>query len=194
MKTMFPTFATRKRAHIAPPSVMACVLAAALGGAASAGAQVAQTTPTADTGAVAATLEQCVPSVAPGERSATFTGEMTEIPGAARMTMRIDLEERAPGETEFHPVTRSGLGVWRAADPKVKVYKYVKQVTNLSAPASYRGYVRFRWLSANRHVVKRAERLTARCLQPAPPAPPPPPASPAPAAPPPSSAPTVPGA
>ena len=59
--------------------------------------------------------------------------------------------------------------MWRAADPKVKVYKYLKQVTNLSSPASYRGLVRFRWINAKGHVFKRAERLTTRCLQPAPP-------------------------
>ena len=94
------------------------------------------------------------------------------VAGAARMAMRIDLQERAPDETEFHFVSASGLGVWRWADPKVKVYKYLKQVANLSSPASYRGVVRFRWLSAKGHVIKRAERVTARCLQPTPATPP----------------------
>ena len=143
----------------------------------SAQAQPSTTAPT-DAGAVSATLEQCVTSVVQTERSATFTGEMSSIPGAARMTMRIDVEERLPGEVEFHPVAYPGLGVWRAADPKVKVYKYLKQVTNLSSPASYRGDVRFHWISAKGHVIKRAERMTSRCLQPASPseqAPAPPP-------------------
>jgi len=124
------------------------------------------TTPLA--GSASATVEQCVASGAQAERSATFTGEMTAIPGTVRMSMRIDVEERVPGEAEFHAVTSSGLGVWRPSDPKVKVYKYLKQVGNLSAPASYRGLVRFRWLNAHGHVIKRAERLTARCLQPQP--------------------------
>jgi hypothetical protein len=83
------------------------------------------------------------------------------------MSMRIDVEEKVPGEAEFHMVSAPGLGVWRTADPKVKVYKYLKQVTNLSSPASYRGLVRFHWLNAKGHAVKRAERLTTRCLQPA---------------------------
>jgi hypothetical protein len=48
----------------------------------------------------------------------------------------------------------------------VKVYKYLKQVTNVSAPAVYRGFVRFRWLNAKGHMIKRAERLTSRCVQP----------------------------
>jgi hypothetical protein len=155
---------------------VACAASAiVLAGAGAAGAQsgesLAQTTlpPTASS-AVSATLEQCVTSVVQTERSATFTGEMTAVAGAARMAMRIDLEERLPGETEFHAVVFPGLGLWRSADPKVKVYKYLKQVTNLSSPASYRGFVRFRWINAKGHVIKRAERLTARCLQPAAPA------------------------
>jgi hypothetical protein len=122
---------------------------------------------------VAATLEACVTSVAQSERSATFSGEMTATAATAKMSMRIDLEERAPEEAEFHPVVESGLGVWRAADPKVKVYKYVRQVSNLSPPAAYRALVRFRWFNAAGHVIRRAERLTTKCLQPSTPVEPP---------------------
>ena len=44
------------------------------------------------------------------------------------------------------------------AAPGVKVYTYFKQVTNLSAPAIYRGAVRFRWLSAKGHILKMVSR------------------------------------
>ncbi len=145
--------------------LLACAPTLALALAASASAQ--QTT-TQEASGVTATLEQCMTSTVQTERSATFTGEMSSVAGAAKMSMRIEVEERVPGEIEFHTVSAPGLGVWRAADPKVKVYKYVKQVSNLSAPASYRGLVRFRWINAHGHVIKRAERLTTRCLQPAP--------------------------
>jgi hypothetical protein len=148
-------------------AALSCAVAFAWLGVCVAGAQA--TTAPPDATVVTATLEQCITSGAQAERSATFTGEMNSIPGAARLSMRIDVEEREPGEAEFHPVSAPGLGVWRAADPKVKVYKYLKQVTNLSSPASYRGLVRFRWINARGHVFKRAERLTTRCLQPAPP-------------------------
>jgi hypothetical protein len=57
--------------------------------------------------------------------------------------------------------------VWRGSEPKVKVYKYLKQVTNLSSPAFYRAIVQFRWLNSRGHVIRRAERLTPRCAQPA---------------------------
>ncbi len=118
---------------------------------------------------VSATLMQCLTTGEPAERSATFAGEMAMIPGAVRMTMRIELLERMSGETSYRTVVGPGLGVWRSADPGVKVYKYLKQVTNLSGPAVYRGLVGFRWQGPKGHVIKSLERRTPRCAQPAPP-------------------------
>ncbi len=163
------------RTRVALRAVLACagVLALLLAARASAASTVpggssgSQVTAPAGPGGVSATLEECVTAVAQSERAATFSGEMTAIAGTVRMSMRIDVEERVRGETAFHAVTAPGLGVWRAADPKVKVYKYLKQVTNLSSPASYRGFVQFRWIGEKGHVLKRAERMTMRCLQPA---------------------------
>jgi hypothetical protein len=116
-----------------------------------------------------ATLEQCVTAVAQSERSATFVGDMTAIAGTVRMAMRIDVQQQAPGETVFHTIDAPGLGVWRSSDPGVKSYRYLKQVTNLHAPAVYRAAVRFRWLNANGRPVKVVERNTPKCGQPAPP-------------------------
>jgi hypothetical protein len=116
---------------------------------------------------VAATLVQCVTVGLQSERSATFAAEMSALPGTARMSIRIEIEERLPGELAYHLVSSPGLGVWRASDVKVKIYKYLKQVTNLSSPALYRALVRFRWVNARGAVIKRAERFTPRCAQPA---------------------------
>lgn len=117
-----------------------------------------------------ALLEQCVTTGEQGERAATFSGEMTAMAGATRMEMRIDLQERLSGETGFHLVTAPGLGVWRASSQGVMIYKYVKQVTDLSFPAVYRAVVRFHWLNAKGRVVRRTVLLTPTCSQPAPPA------------------------
>jgi hypothetical protein len=92
---------------------------------------------------------------------------MTAVAGTARMAMRIEVQERMPGEALFHAVNAPGLGVWRGSQPGVKIYKYVKQVTNLSSPAAYRALVRFHWLDDKGRVIKRAERHTLRCAQPA---------------------------
>ncbi len=129
-------------------------------------------------GASSASLVQCVTAAAPGERSATFSGEMTAIPGTVRMAMRFEVLERAQGETSFHTVIAPGLGAWRAADPGVKVYKYVKQVANLSAPAVYRAAIVFHWQGPHGHTIKRAEHMTHLCHQPQPPAVPGEPATP----------------
>lgn len=117
-----------------------------------------------------ATLEQCLTAPVQSERSATFAGEMTAVPGTARMEISIGLLERVPGEGQYRFVSASGLGAWRGSAPSVKTYTYIKQVTNLSAPAFYRGAVRFRWLNAKGHVIKAQEMRTARCEQPAAPA------------------------
>jgi len=115
-----------------------------------------------------ATLVQCVSTGETAERSATFAGEMTMIPGATRMSMRIELLERTSGETGYHPVLAPGVGVWRTADPGVKSYKHLEQVTNLSAPANYRALISFRWDGPHGRVLRRDERRSPRCAQPAP--------------------------
>jgi len=118
---------------------------------------------------VSATLEQCVTSAIPAERSATFAGEMAAIPGAVKLEMRINVLERLPQEDVFHAVTSPGLSVWRTAAPGVKTYRYLKEVTNLSAPAFYKAAVRFRWLNSKGKLMRTAELRTPRCAQPAPP-------------------------
>ena len=118
-------------------------------------------------GGAAATVEQCVTTGEQSDRSATFSGEMTAITGTARMAMRIEVQERLPDEELFHTVSAPGLGVWRGSAPGVKIYQYVKQVTNLSSPADYRALVRFHWLNDKGYVIRRAERFTLQCVQPA---------------------------
>jgi hypothetical protein len=150
-------------AGTAAPSSPSAAETAGSGGTAQAG-------PSGATGTapnVSATLEQCVTAPAQSERSATFAGEMTAIPGTARMEIRVDLEERIPGEPQYHTVSAPGLGVWRGSDPGVKLYTHIQQVTDLAAPAFYRAAVRFRWLDAKGHLIKAEELRTPRCEQPA---------------------------
>jgi hypothetical protein len=146
---------------------------------AGASASTGQSPPAGSKAIASATLQQCATATIPQtERSATFAGEMSMIPGATRMSMRIELLERMPGETGYRAVQAPGLGVWRAADPGVKSYKHLEQVTNLAAPAVYRALVSFRWQGPRGRVLRHDERRTPRCSQPAPPPPPAPPASP----------------
>jgi hypothetical protein len=149
----------RRQALAWTPLAAACCLAAVIGAPAQAAHLARPSAP------ASATLVQCVTSVEQAERSATFAGEMTLVPGTIRMAMRVDIEKRTPGEASFHLVSAPGLGVWRSSEAKVKVYRYLKQVTNLEPPALYRAVVHFRWLSAKGLVVKRAVRYTRPCVQ-----------------------------
>ncbi|HTB49370.1 MAG TPA: hypothetical protein VK701_00195 [Solirubrobacteraceae bacterium] len=126
----------------------------------------AVTPPPTDATGYSVTLEQCATATVQAERSATFTAQMTATTATQRMAMRIELQQRLRGEVEYHTVLAPGLGVWHSSEAGVQIYKYVKQVTNLDAPAAYRAVVRFRWLGEKERVLKRAESRTPRCLQP----------------------------
>jgi hypothetical protein len=115
---------------------------------------------------VTAIVEQCVTSASQAERAATFSAQMTAIAGTQRMAMRIDVQERGPTESAFHKVVAGGLGVWRQSDPGVKIYKYLKQVTNLTAPAAFRAVVHYHWIDEKGHVIRRLERHTPVCREP----------------------------
>jgi hypothetical protein len=149
----------------------ACLAAApsAIGDVSIAGtAQPAQAAAASSAPIASATLQQCLTAASQDERSAMFSGEMTAIPGSVHMAMRIDVQEQLSGEAMFRSVTAPGLDVWRTADAGVRTYRYVNQVTNLSAPAFYRAVVRFRWLNARGRLIRLVERQTPRCVQPAP--------------------------
>jgi len=162
-----------RRATRLPLALVACfvLLSACVAQASAATGPVDWTPVAAQTdaaGGAAATVEQCATTGEQKDRSATFSAEMTATAGTARMAMRIEVQERLPGEELFHTVSAPGLGVWRGSAPGVKIYQYVKQVTNLSFPAVYRAVVRFHWLNGKGYTIRRAERHTLECAQPAP--------------------------
>lgn len=130
------------------------------------GALSAEPTAAPTDGTASVGIEQCVTSTVPTERSATFTVQMTATATTQKMAMRIELQQRLRGEGEFHTLSAPGFGVWRTSESGVKIYKYVKQVTNLDASAAYRVTVRFHWIDERGHVLKRDELHTSRCVQP----------------------------
>ena len=142
-------------------ALLACSFAFARGG-----VRDALTTPPTIAPAYSATVEQCATSTVQAERSATFTAQMSATTDTGKMGVRFELQQRLRGESEFHTVLAPGLGVWHSSEAGVQIYKYVKQVTNLDAPAAYRAVVRFRWLSDKGRVLKHAESHTSRCVQP----------------------------
>jgi hypothetical protein len=115
--------------------------------------------------ALSATVEQCVTAAARSGRSVTFVGEMETVAGAQRMAMQIDVQEHTPEEAGFHTLTAGGLGTWERSETGVKIYKYVRQVTDLPAPAAFRAIVMYRWLNEKDRVIRRDERRTPICRQ-----------------------------
>ncbi len=161
-----PAVAARSFAALAFAVALPWLLAAP---AAIAGTATVDTATASTTQLASATLQQCATATIPQtERSATFAGEMTAIPGTVRMEMRIDLQERGPEEALYRTVSAPGLGVWHSSTAGVKAFTHIQQVTNLSAPALYRGVVRFRWVGAKGRLIKAEELRTTRCEQPAP--------------------------
>jgi hypothetical protein len=114
----------------------------------------------------AATLEQCLTAVDPTARSATFNGQMSAVAGTRRMAMQMTVEQQDPGEVAFHTLSAASSGGWRRSEAGVKIYKYVRQVTDLPAPGAFRAIVQFRWLGEKGRVIKRAIRRTPVCVQP----------------------------
>jgi hypothetical protein len=132
-------------------------------GGAQAGGGATQTSPSL----ASATLEQCLTAVDPAARSATFNAQMSAVPGTRLMAMRILIEEQAAAEGAFHTLSAAaGSGGWRRSEVGVKIYKYVRQFTDLPAPGAFRAVVEFRWLGEKGRVIKRAARRTPICTQP----------------------------
>lgn len=146
-------------------ATVACLLALAASGslAGASGLTLGSIAPAP--GDYSVTVEQCVSAATQSERSATFVAQMVGTAATQRMAMKIQLEQRMRGEAEYHDI--SPAAPWKASEPGVKIYKYVKQVTSLSAPAVYRLDVKFRWVGDKGKVVKRAELRSSRCFQPA---------------------------
>ena len=115
--------------------------------------------------ALSATVEQCVTAAAQADRSVTFTGQMETVPGAHRMAMEITVLERAPDEASFHTLTAAGPPTWERSEAGVRVYKYVRQVTDLPAPAAFRAVVEYRWMNERGQVIRHDIRRTTVCRE-----------------------------
>ncbi len=115
---------------------------------------------------LSATVEQCVTAAAQTGRSVTFTGQMETVPGAHRMAMEITVQERASGEAGFHTLIAAGPPAWERSEAGVRVYKYVRQVTALPAPAAFRAVVAYRWMNERGQVIRHDIRRTTVCREP----------------------------
>jgi hypothetical protein len=111
-------------------------------------------------------LRECVPALAPDQRSATFEARMRHEPDSHRMQVRFTLQVSEGALPGWRHVAAAGLDEWLTSGADVGRYVYSKTVRNLSAPASYRAVVRFRWLDEHGRVLARSRATSRACQQP----------------------------
>jgi hypothetical protein len=114
-------------------------------------------------------VSACHVAVDLADRYATFAAEMVATPGTVEMSLRLELYEHTPAGAGYHLVSGvPGFGAWEASAPGIGVFNYSQEVTSLTAPASFRVAVAYRWTDAGHRVIKRASRTTVSCTEPAP--------------------------
>jgi hypothetical protein len=119
-------------------------------------------------GRTTASLTTCHVAADLLDRYATFAAQMVATPTTQQMALRLQLYEHTPGTTGYRLVTGvPGFGVWETSAAGIGIFNYSQEVTSLTAPASFRVQVGYRWLDGARHVIKRATRTTVACAQPA---------------------------
>jgi hypothetical protein len=164
MLSFYARSAARARALSAPLAALAVLGALVLAAPAFAAQSTATTPP--PTGTAPGAPAPGSATLAQADRSATFSSEMVAITGSQRMEVRVTLLERDPGDSGFAAVSAPGLGEWQRSEPGVQIYSYVKQVSNLPAPALFRASVGYRWLDAHGKVLQSVTRNSATCAQP----------------------------
>ena len=113
-------------------------------------------------------LSACQSGPAADERTATFVGSMPAVAGTTRMWMRFDLFERIAPATGFAAVKAPKLGVWQKSAPgrASSGFVFTQRVQGLTAPASFRAQVRFRWYGKGGKLLRSVTRTSAICKQP----------------------------
>jgi hypothetical protein len=111
-------------------------------------------------------VADCVQALEGEDRRGTFEARARAARDSDRIEIRFTLQVNEPAARGWRRVMAPGLDEWLTSDPGVRRYTYAKTVQNLSAPASYRAVVRFRWLDGDGAAVKSARVTSATCRQP----------------------------
>ena len=112
-----------------------------------------------------ARLLACDSALDPADRMATFEGRMRTVRGATRLQMRFTLQTRSKEQLSWHALPAPGFGKWLSSDTGVGRYVYTKRVVALFAPASYRTFVRFRWIGRGGRRIASDRSTSPTCRQ-----------------------------
>lgn len=112
----------------------------------------------------------CHSALAPAKRKVSVTAVMRPVPGTRQLSMRLTLLEQPDGSARAHATPPApDLGKWvTPKDPTLgqrprDVWRLIKPVSQVSAPAHYRFRVAFRWRGADGKLLAVATRQTRRC-------------------------------
>lgn len=111
-----------------------------------------------------ATLTACVSGASAAQRSATFSAQMTAIPGTRLMAVSFDLFERTNAAGPYTAVSAPGFGVWQSSNRGIASFTANENVVDLPAPGAFRAIVHYRWIGRHARVVRHDERVTPACL------------------------------
>lgn len=146
----------------------AVAVAAAVWGAGTATARAQAAAPVSSGAAPTLDGLACHRALNPAQRSVAVTALMHPLSGSSRLAVDFRLLRRAPGD-RFTPVHGTGLGSWltkQFGPGSADSWQVIHTVRDLSAPASYRFSVAFRWIGSSGRVIARAARLSRVCRQP----------------------------
>ena len=125
--------------------------------------------PRADTPANAGPVAKVVAcDVTSTDRAATFYARMDSIPGASKMQIRLQLQERLGRDDSWTKLDVPALRQWHTSQAGVKRFGWKQTVDALRVGGAYRARVQYRWLSAAGTVVDTFSRDTPVCRGPLP--------------------------
>jgi hypothetical protein len=114
----------------------------------------------------------CQQALDPATRAVSVTAVMRPLPGTKKLSVRFALLTRSQVSPAPTPVRAGDLGTWISPTDRSlgqqpgDVWKVSKPVVGLTAPASYRFRVSFRWSGAGGGLLGSAVRYSPRCSQP----------------------------
>ncbi|MDP9384158.1 MAG: hypothetical protein M3P50_02805 [Actinomycetota bacterium] len=110
-------------------------------------------------------VTECRSALVQAERAMVVQGRMRALRGAARMQIRFDLQVRVPGRPRWKTLAAPGFGTWYSSEGAPARFVFSKRVENLTAPATFRMVVRYRWLDAGGRRIATARRVSRSCRQ-----------------------------
>jgi hypothetical protein len=117
-------------------------------------------------GAPVAKVVAC--DVTSGNRAATFYARMDTIPGASKMQIRFQLQERLGRGDTWSKLDVPALRQWHTSQAGVKRFGWKQTVDALRLGGAYKARVQYRWLSASGTVLDTVSRDTPACRGPLP--------------------------